>query len=74
LAQEFVEPLAWEQAQPTPGDLFVGPLGHDIGTGAQDDMHVIREDGIGQDIDPEDRGQAFQSSPDPFAAAFVILT
>jgi hypothetical protein len=54
LAQEFVEPLAWEQAQPPPGDLFVGPLGHDIRTGPQDDMHVIREDGIGQDIDPED--------------------
>jgi hypothetical protein len=54
LAQEFVEPLAWEQAQPPPGDLFVGPLGHDIRTGPQDHMHVIGENSIGQDIDPED--------------------
>jgi hypothetical protein len=54
LAQEFVEPLAWEQAQPTPGNFLIRPLGHDIRTGPQDHMHVIGENSIGQYIDPED--------------------
>jgi hypothetical protein len=36
-------------------------------------MHMIREDGISQHIEPEDRGQALEPSPDPFATEFVIL-
>jgi hypothetical protein len=74
LSEEFIDSLARENAQPPACDLFIGPLGHDIGAGAEDDVHMVGEDGIGQYIDPEDRGQAFQSNPDPLTAGFVILS
>jgi hypothetical protein len=35
-------------------------------------MHVVGQDGIGQHIEPEDRGEALQSLPDPFAAEVVV--
>jgi hypothetical protein len=56
LAQEFIDPLAREQAQPPPGDLFIRPLSHHIGPSPQDNMHMVRNDGIGQNIDLEDLG------------------
>jgi hypothetical protein len=74
LSEKFIDSLARENAQPPACDLFIGPLGHDIGAGAEDDVHMVGEDGIGQDIDPEDRGEALESCPDPFAAGLVILS
>jgi hypothetical protein len=33
---------------------------------------MVGEDGVGQHIEPEDRGEALQSLADPFAAEVVV--
>jgi hypothetical protein len=38
IPEEFIDPLAWKDTQPSPSDFVVGPLGNDIGAIAQDDM------------------------------------
>jgi hypothetical protein len=74
IAKEFIDPLAWKDAQPSPSHFVVGPLGNDIGAIAQDDVQVIGENGIGEDIDPKNRSQSFQTGPDPLSAGGVIST
>jgi hypothetical protein len=34
---------------------------------------VVGQDGIGQHIQPEDRGETLQSLPDPFSAEVVVF-
>jgi hypothetical protein len=65
--------LAWKQAQPPLGDFMIGPSRDHIRASAQDDVHVIGQDGIGQHIEPKNRGEALQSLPDPFSAEVVIF-
>jgi hypothetical protein len=54
ISEEFIDPLAWKDTQPSSGDFVVGPLGNDIRAIAQDEMQMIGEDGISENIDPED--------------------
>jgi hypothetical protein len=72
LPEELIDPLAWKQAKPSLGDLLIGPSGDYIRTRAQDDVHVIGEDGIGQHIDPKDGGKAFQPFTDPLPTELVV--
>jgi hypothetical protein len=74
IPEEFIDPLAWKDTQPSPSDFVVGPLGNNIRAIAQDDVQMIGENRIGEDIDPEDRSKAFQTGPNPFSAVAVIPT
>ena len=53
--------------------LEIGPVGDDIGTSTNDNVHMIGEDGVGQDIDPEDGGESFHAAADPFPAVFEVF-
>ncbi len=69
----FIDPFARVKLQPTQGNLFIRPGGHDIGPRSQDHVKVIGEDGVGQAIDTEDRGHLFEPRTDPLSAVEVVL-
>ena len=72
LAKVFFEAAAGEKLEPALGDLPVGPRGDDVGAVAEDQVHVVGEDGIGQDVDAEYGCENLEPASYPFASRLEV--
>ena len=59
--------------EPAESDFLVGPGLDDVGSGPENQVEVVGHDGVGEDIDSEDRGEDFESPSDPFPSRFVVF-
>jgi hypothetical protein len=49
----FIDPFARKDLQPTQGYLAIGPCFHYIRAIPENDVEVVRHDGVGKNVDPE---------------------
>jgi hypothetical protein len=53
ISELFIDPFARKDLQPTQGYLAIGPCFHYIRAIPENDVEVVRHDGVGKNVDPE---------------------
>jgi hypothetical protein len=70
----FIDPFAWKDLQPAQRYLAIGPCFHYIGAITENDVEMVRHDGVGEYIDPKDGGEFLDSLPNPFFSVGKIFS